>query len=427
MLIVMQLDVSGSQLKFPEVDSLTYHAYLNEDWKTLKQVGTMAIDSGIDYYYLRMRLGIAYFETLRYRMSVKHFKRALYFNESSQTAREYLYFAYLYGGISYNITERSTYFDSAFLKKMDHENTFIQSIGFDYTYGINESLQKKFPDGLNGITESFAKRPEKYRNIGINIKHRLGNRINIRHGFTKLTKQNLVFSNTGTTPPTIRYAQVVGQFQYYISPIVFLDDGLHFWLSAHFLNIDIPYRYAFDGSVYSGENTENDQAFTTGLSKDFSHFNISFGLGYSTLNNKQQFSQNIELVYYPLANLNLYGLLHIKTQQDGSFVSGPSSIHPGIGFKVFRHAWIEGGYTIGSMDNYSDINGFYIYNDINPVTKLATGSLIVPFNKYKTSVFIKYRYLQNNIHVFSITSDEYVNSGEYQIVHSITGGLSWIF
>ena len=44
---------------FINVDTNTYNLYLEKDWDELIREGKRALRQDIDYYYLRMRIGIA--------------------------------------------------------------------------------------------------------------------------------------------------------------------------------------------------------------------------------------------------------------------------------------------------------------------------------------------------------------------------------
>jgi len=50
-----------------EVDSVSYSLYSSQKWEKLCQYGEQAIFKNIDFYYLRYRLGIAYYELQKYR------------------------------------------------------------------------------------------------------------------------------------------------------------------------------------------------------------------------------------------------------------------------------------------------------------------------------------------------------------------------
>ena len=83
---------------YSEVDSTTYQLYLDKSWDELIHVGKDAVKKDIDYYFLRMRIGIAYYEKNNYKSAQSHFRKALEFNTGDPVASEYLYYAYLFGG-----------------------------------------------------------------------------------------------------------------------------------------------------------------------------------------------------------------------------------------------------------------------------------------------------------------------------------------
>ena len=56
----------AKEIDFKQVDSTTYALYLNKDWKPLIKISKKAIQNNIDYYFLRMRLAIAYYEQKKY-------------------------------------------------------------------------------------------------------------------------------------------------------------------------------------------------------------------------------------------------------------------------------------------------------------------------------------------------------------------------
>ena len=62
---------------FKTVDSLSYDLYEKGEWKALIRFGKNAINQGFDYYYLRMRIGIAYYESEKYLLALEHFRKSL--------------------------------------------------------------------------------------------------------------------------------------------------------------------------------------------------------------------------------------------------------------------------------------------------------------------------------------------------------------
>ncbi|HYW94356.1 MAG TPA: hypothetical protein VE870_02070, partial [Bacteroidales bacterium] len=92
-LIVVSLPLSAQQQDaFFRFDSLTYRQYLDHDWKNLIKTSKEAFAQGFDYYYLRMRAGIAQYERGNYMKAFPQFRKALAFNSIDVAAREYMYY-----------------------------------------------------------------------------------------------------------------------------------------------------------------------------------------------------------------------------------------------------------------------------------------------------------------------------------------------
>ena len=89
--------VQGQQagLTFNEFDQKSLELYENGDWKALALLCGQATEQGIDYYYLRIRAGIACYEKERFARAAIHFKKALEFNAGDNLAGEYLFYSYL--------------------------------------------------------------------------------------------------------------------------------------------------------------------------------------------------------------------------------------------------------------------------------------------------------------------------------------------
>lgn len=83
-------------LSFKEIDSVSYHLYVEKNWKVLAKFCQQHITTQNDYYYLRMRAGIANYELGRYRVATKHFQKAKAFNSGDEITNTYLKYAYLF-------------------------------------------------------------------------------------------------------------------------------------------------------------------------------------------------------------------------------------------------------------------------------------------------------------------------------------------
>lgn len=60
-----------------KADSITWDLYVKQDWRVLRNAANEALKQGIDFYYLRMRLGIASLELNKAISAEQHFRQAL--------------------------------------------------------------------------------------------------------------------------------------------------------------------------------------------------------------------------------------------------------------------------------------------------------------------------------------------------------------
>ena len=60
-------------LSYKQVDRTTYAYYLKQDWKPLLEMGKKSRADGIDFYYLKVRMGIAYFKLRNYDSALDRF------------------------------------------------------------------------------------------------------------------------------------------------------------------------------------------------------------------------------------------------------------------------------------------------------------------------------------------------------------------
>ena len=83
---------------FNTMNRETYRLYLSQDWDSVIILGKQALKQEMDFYYLRIRMGIAYYSKKNYRTAARHLSVALEQNQDDPVALEYLYLSRLYAG-----------------------------------------------------------------------------------------------------------------------------------------------------------------------------------------------------------------------------------------------------------------------------------------------------------------------------------------
>jgi len=162
------------------IEQESYRLYLDKKWEELIRVGNIAIKQEVDYFYLRMRIGIAYYEKKNYALAEEHFRKALLFNSSNDLALEYLYYCLMLNGRLEEARLLSNQFNKELAEKIGTNN----KSSIDYI--ILESGTKKTDSSsyYNTYTKTRSNyfNPPLYFQIGLN--HSIKNRVSLFHAFS---------------------------------------------------------------------------------------------------------------------------------------------------------------------------------------------------------------------------------------------------
>jgi tetratricopeptide (TPR) repeat protein len=84
------------EISIYDADSISYEYFLNKNTKKLNKFTQEVLDSGLDFYYLRLRIGILNYNDLNYEYALPHFQKALNFAPEDSLSQEYLFYTYLF-------------------------------------------------------------------------------------------------------------------------------------------------------------------------------------------------------------------------------------------------------------------------------------------------------------------------------------------
>lgn len=400
LLLLFSMQARAQQtLTWARADSLTYAQYLAKDYRALERTANAALNDGIDFFYLRMRLGIAFYEQKNYEAALPHFKRAYAMSPADSTALEYLYYSYLFTGRTeeaLTVAENGTF---QFREKLGlHEkklDAVAVSAGVSTTDNIAANEHNRF------FEPGFA-----YSETQLNGATAYG-QVLIQH--TRRTRFH--FSNAAmlihTTSTDIIQHDTVRQSQSFTN--------MHFQY-----NFGLTYRYA-NGALLAGglgyykvtnstlapllpppgapprpnsftEETTSYNGFLLSLtaSRRFRYFEPSLSVNVSNLNGTAQQQGEATFTYYPFGNLRFYtvskgALLHNDGQLQ--YVAAQS-----IGGRILPWWWYELHGSIGNHANYVTANGFVTYNSLDAVKLVAGGDF--RFFAGKLEFDAGYRYQQ---------------------------------
>lgn len=426
---------------FVYLDSLSYQQYLQEDWSALIKTTRKAYKNNMDYYYMRMRTGIAYYEKQRYMLAEKHFEKAEEFNDIDKINKEYIYYSKLFSG-----KQKDSYLyyyknESQLKKSVDLKKKGVAYFNLDVVYHNNpvDNVTSLFQDFHNGNPIDGEQLVTlNYRLTNFKLAHDLSKNLRLVHGGSLLYKNSYYYLNTnefflGDEINGIKQIQYYGGLNYI--PI----DGLNITGAVHFLRYSFP-TYLSGGSGMGGMGGMGTSSiYLPGYSGNFLSsrisaykyiglINIGGGISYSTLNYKKQLQKDYRLVIYPLGNLNLYTVSTVfqVSDEDDLDKQNYTSLKQEVGFKALGNIWMEAMLQFGEIKNYTDHNGFCIYNGNDTQTSRFDFSLI--HTGLKSNIRLMASYLEYYNYYFDLTN---YRSSELNKIESsgltFIGEISWKF
>jgi len=430
-------------LNFKTVDATTYQAYLEKNWKKVIKIGNEALKQDIDYYFLRMRLGIAYYERENYRKAIAHFEKAKEMSTEDVVIIEYLYYAYKFIGDDIQAIRTLDRSNTKFGNKLLAQQKIFQNIYSFYGSRIydanqlenanlsaykNEITQEKKPI----YTEQFI--PNSYSNfqLGANIRFSPSWRLNVSYQYFNVKKEQYILDPFQKITDESTVTQTQWNFNNSFGLSKYLKASVFFsYLSQKYNYIDIntdlvPTKYQ------KFSNVENkDFLFGIGLNYQQSYFDI--GLSASALASSYPTNQiDLELKIFPLGNRKI-----ISRTAVSSLISDTTGrrliFSQELSYNPIERINLSLVGNWGEMNKWNTNNGYNIYNGIYGISSLYQAKISVRIVK-QLYVKLYYEYMKNHSNIWSkslVPEDseqwptviEKVNFN----THSIIGGLIWEF
>ena len=412
-LLVLSADLIG-QTDFLTLDRETYDLYLKGDYKNLKNVGEIMILQGMDYYYLRMRMGILAYNNERYPEAFKHFSKAISFNSGDTISREYIYYSYLFSGRK---ADANLYLD---LIPRDNKNSALKSLknpGFsDFFVGTAVS---GFDVMLYTINNLYYEAVKNNRIINAGLDTYFSSKLKATFLYTNFLKTGTQYSEDNPTGTSLDLTQ--NQLYVKISSYVFSGwEFLGFGHGAIYSDINTDYRQGFGMS--SVKLMKSEFSGGVGISKNGWKIRGGTNISVSNFSYSQQFRGEGFLSWLPFGNLNLYLTSGGMFQSDKNW--GTSyQLNQEVGFKIAKWLWMETGFGKGNSFLYTRYEGSLMNNSfLIPATSAYSNIIVLPGNRF--SITLTPFYARNEIYSWDLSN--YTRTDK-QIINSFGGSLKLIY
>lgn len=428
LLMVTTIQAQEKSLSYKQVDSTSYALFLNEDWKSLLEIGKKSRTEGIDFYYLKVRMGIAYYKEGKMLSAIKFLEEAYAVNTYDTVVQEYLYWAYRYSGLileshlfyekmSKQVTDKIQ-LDLPFVTALDLNILATNNSDYDQLLLANDNIN-------NNETRYF---PKNYQLFSLGLNHPLSKRVNFYHRISvmptsSVQQENLLGEITNTS-------YKVNETRYYADMTVGL--GNRWYLDTYFniifgkydnLNLTDEVSPGGPRNTTTSSSTLNytDFVFGGSLTKASYYVRNTVNASGSNLNGFNQFQLGYTMSLYPLGSTLLvpFGAIQFQSQDANS-----NMVYTG-GLSVNTTKFSVTGYgNVGEMNNFVVNNGSIIYN------QLATASnelgLILEF--YTKNAILKVGYSYMKMEDYYYTQDQILIPEKYQFnQQNIIGGITWEF
>jgi len=415
-LLFLIVKLSG-QSDFETLNQQTYDYYLKGDYENLKKTSDIMISNGMDYYYLRMRLGILQYNLQKYPEAIEQFNKALEFNSSDTISREYIYFSYLYAGLNADA--------NLYLKSLNDENKnynllSIKKSGlseiFAATSAMSHDVTDYIPSGSSNLYYEAVKRDIV---ISAGFTNYIGSRLKSTFIYTNYQKSGTVYSSSALLGKNLDFSQ--NQLYARLSDYAF--KGWEFSAFGHLA------FYKGETSVQQQQGMRRFNSETVieylggvGISKNLWKIRSGANVSTSNFSKSNQLRGEAYLSYLPLGNLNLYFTLGGMYQTDKNW-GQTYQANLDFGIKVFNFVWFELGVLNGNSFLNARNQGSMMNNSFQiPATTFHGDLVFLIGEKFKIS--LSALYLQNQIYTWDLST---FTRQDKQLLNSFGGALKLTF
>lgn len=384
-------------LSSAEYEARSYQYYSEGNWKGVINTVNEALENDVDYFYLRMRLGIAYFEEKNYALAEKQFRMALSFSSNDELAQEYLYYCYVYMGRTEDARWLSKRFSKELSKKTGAKDQ--SALNFMIVEGGTKITDSAYYYDKKSQKSTNYYDPATYLHVGLS--HSIVNRFSLFHALTYFGQSNFV----GT----------LKQMQYYVKAAVPFKSG---WLiSPAFHYIHINFTSTISNTVPSGPPppprpsiqttvvTNNYMVAALAIQKTLGKFVFSLGNTYSNMLGQTQYIHSGFASYSVFGNSKLVVGATAYLHTTNSYSTTNMAYAPFIYVQPVTKLSFKLSYFLNKNDNIIEENAYLVNNSADLTQKrwsilasytiskhLALYALYQLENKQENIQLFNYRY-----------------------------------
>jgi hypothetical protein len=396
-----------AQSDFVTLDKQTYEYYLNGDYKNLKKTADKMLLQGIDYYYLRMRLGILSYNNQLYSNAKLHFSKALEFNSLDTISQEYIYFSYLFSGRN---ADAYLYLESIPMDKKNNRLKSIDKPGLANIYAGSSAAG--YDATLYGTNNLYYEAVISSLSINAGVESYFSRKFKGTFTYTNFRKAGTFYSPSDTLGTDLNFTQN----QVYIKLTGYIFNGWEYSGFGHIAFYPDGNTQTQSGNGRLTNKSNIDYLFGGGVSKNGWKIRAGANFSLSNFGNSTQIRGEGYLTWLPYGNLNLYLTSGWMGQNDVNW-RGTFQINQELGFKIFKSLWLESGISTGNSFLYARNQGYMMNNSFQiPATTIYSNIIILPGKQF--SITLTPFYSENQSYSWDLNI--YTRTGK--LTHNSFGG-----
>jgi hypothetical protein len=434
-LIVIFLFAAGTlqaqqPLTWSRADSLTYAYFISKQYDKVQSTGKAALSNGIDFYYLRMRMGIAYYEEHHYEQAIAHFEKAHAMNPADTLPEEYLYYSYLFSGRTENADAFAANASATLREKITQHRGNLRSVSLGIGMAATGNISAHQNEDINGRNYYMAD-GSLNGNVyagSFALQHTLRNRFNWYNGFSLFRSDALgrvQLNNENVTQQfSNRYFQLNSALTWQSQNGWMLGGGLGLYSTS-------------TSTLKANPDTNNTRFRYITLNDRFLNFSGSFSIGKrignvvpsltlhaANLGNGSQLEGEAALLWYPFGNTRFYTrTMYAGLQNSGTF---QTIFTQQVGGRITDKLWYEAGASFGNLNQYITNYGFLTYNTADPVKINAGADLRFCFRKLEVVPGYHFQLREGSYQQYKTPNDFTTTRFNYS-AHFLTTTIKWRF
>jgi len=431
LLLMVTANAQEKPLSYKQVDSTTYALYLKQDWKPIIAMGKQSRTEGIDFYYLKVRMGIAYFKDNKMLSAIQLLEEAYKVNSYDVVVQEYLYWAYRYSGLELESRLFYSKMDKKLKEQIKLDLPFVTSLDFNMLATNNLDYDEMLLTDSNSNNNDIRFLPKNYQLFSLGMSHPLSKKVNLNHQLSLMPTNSVQQENEGGSLVNKSYSG--SESRYYANVTIALGNR---WYFDTFLNVIFGKYDNLDddntvvsvggGPRWASSSSSStirytDVVFGGSITKASYFVRNTVNVSVSNLNGLNQFQAGYSFSLYPLGSTLIvpFGSIQYQNQDPDSNVV----LTGGLAYSTDKFS-ITGFGTVGELNNFVVSNGAIIYNQ--SATALNEFGASLQFFGKNSIIKVGYSFMEMEDNYYNDNFDKITKTFNFN-QQNIIAGITWKF